>query len=376
MKRIYFYMFREVLTAFLFASVAVSFVVLFTQSFRLLSFVIDNAGTMFIFFQLMGLLVPTFLPLVVPLGLGISVLFVYHKLAVDSELVVMRAAGISQGRLALPGIVLAGFVLLFCYLLSVWITPAANRALVALQYRVRDNFSIYLVKPGAFNDMADGLTFYARARGKEGDLKDILVHDVRHPDVPVTIMAQRGRLAVVNNEPQVVIFKGKRQEFDRASGRLSQLDFDQYVLDLKLLRGKSTDRLPDPREQTMSELLNPPGDPALRRRPMGHIDAELHQRLASPLLALSFAMIGLTTVLAGQFNRRGMAKRILLAAVVIIALQASEMSVGSLISRHRAAIPLLYFIVLVPVPVCLALLKSWSLGFRFRRNDAKRLVAS
>src|SRR5512142_1567115 len=102
MKRLHLYMFREVLTAFLFASVAVSFVVLFTQSFKYLSFVIDNASTAFVFFQLMGLLVPTFLPLIIPLALGISTLFIYHKFAIDSEIVVMRAAGISPLRLAYP----------------------------------------------------------------------------------------------------------------------------------------------------------------------------------------------------------------------------------------------------------------------------------
>ncbi len=88
----------------------------------------------------MGLLIPTFLPLVVPLGLGIAVLFIYYKFAVDSEIVVMRAVGISSLKLAMPALVLAVIVTFFGYLLTTWIAPAANRELVALQYRVRDNF--------------------------------------------------------------------------------------------------------------------------------------------------------------------------------------------------------------------------------------------
>jgi lipopolysaccharide export system permease protein len=365
MKRINLYMFREVLTAFLFACVAVSFVVLFTQSFRLLSFVIDSSATTFIFLQLMGLLVPTFLPVVVPLALGISVLFVYHKLAVDSEIVVMRAAGISPVSLAAPALALGGIVMVFCFLLTTWITPAANRALVALQYRVRDNFSIYLVKPGAFNDLSDGLTFFVRKRGKEGELQDILVHDVRRPDVPVTIMADNGRFTVIDGEPQIMVFKGKRQEFDRRTGHLSQLDFDRYVLDLKLLRSQASARLPDPREQTMTELLNPSANPEMSRRSPAHTRAEFHRRLATPLLALSYAMIGFTVILVGQFNRRGTAKRILVAAVAIIAVQAAVLSLGSLITRHAWLIPLFYFVALAPAPICFGILRSptllWSL---------------
>src|SRR5580698_9289714 len=98
--RLNLYLLRQLIVAFLFAAVAVTFVILFTQSFRMLSLVIDNSSTMFFFVRLMALSVPTFLPLVLPLGLGVAVLFVYHKLAVDSELVVMRAAGISPMRQA------------------------------------------------------------------------------------------------------------------------------------------------------------------------------------------------------------------------------------------------------------------------------------
>jgi lipopolysaccharide export system permease protein len=356
MNRLNLYIFREALTAFLFACVAVTFVVLFTQSFRLLSFVIDNSATGLIFLQLMGLLMPTFLPVVVPLSLGISILFIYHKMAVDSEIVVMRSAGLSPLRLAMPALALAAFVTVLCLALTTWITPAANRQLVELQYRVRDNFSIYLVRPGAFNDLAEGLTFYVRARGQEGELQDILVHDVRRPGSPVTIMADRGQFAMVNNEPQIMVFKGKRQEFNRETGHLQQLDFDRYVLDLKLLRTGTSKRLPDPREQTMAELWNPPADPALRRRSLEQTRAEFHQRLASPLLAFGFTLIGLSAVLAGEFNRRGMAKRLVLAAAAIIALQVAMLSLTSLIARNTWLIPFLYLTALLPFPLSAAVL--------------------
>ncbi len=339
-------------------------VVLFTQSFRFLSFVIDNSSTILIFLQLMGLLIPTFLPLIVPLGLGIAVLFIYYKFAVDSEIVVMRAVGISSLKLAMPALVLAVIVTFFGYLLTTWIAPAANRELVALQYRVRDNFSVFLVRPGNFNDIAEGLTFYVRARGNNGELQDILVHDVRNPEKPVTIMAESGQFTANDNDPQILVFKGKRQEIDTKTGRLSQLDFERYVLDLKLLRSNMGNRLPDPREMTMKELFNPPRDPAKRRTTLEHIYAELHQRLASPLLALTYTLISLTVILAGEFNRRGMMRRILAAAVSIIAVQAATLSIGSLIGKHTWLAVALYAVILTPVPICLAILALPGFGRR------------
>lgn len=356
MRRISLYLFRNLLSAFLFAGAAVTLVVLFSQSFRLLSFVIDNSGSVLIFLQLMALMIPTFMPLVMPLSLGVAVLFIYHKFAVDSEIVVMRAAGVSPLRLALPAIAMAGGVAVLCYGLTLWATPAANRGLVALQYEVRDNYSLFLVKPGNFNDVADGLTFYVRSRNGDGALRDILIHDIRKPDAPVTIMADSGQFALVNGEPRITAFKGKRQELDPQTGHLQQLDFDSYVLDLNLLRNGMNNRLPDPRELSLSELLNPPADPAKRRATPEHMMAEAHQRLASPLLAFAYTLIGLATILAGPFNRRGMMQRILIAAIAIVAVQTAMVSLASLVAKHDWLAPALYLLALAPTPACLMIL--------------------
>jgi lipopolysaccharide export system permease protein len=93
--------------------------------------------------------------------------------------------------------------------LTLWITPAANRTLIELQYQVRDSYAVFLARPGNFNDITDGLTFYARRRGTNGALEGILIHDVRNPQGPVTIMADTGQVVSNDNQPQIVIFGRK-----------------------------------------------------------------------------------------------------------------------------------------------------------------------
>jgi lipopolysaccharide export system permease protein len=364
MRSLNLYLFRQLATAFLFAAIAVTFVMLFTQSFRLLSLVIDNSATLMIFFHLMALSVPSFLPLVLPLSLGVGVLFVYHKLAIDSELVVMRAAGISPMRLARPAFVLAAIVAIVCYALTLSLTPAANRALVELQYKVRDSYAVFLSRPGNFNDITDGLTFYARRRGSHGELEGILIHDVRNPQDPITIMADTGQVIDSETQPQIVIFNGRRQEMDPATGRLSELAFDQYVLDLNALRATSFRRLPDPREQSVYELLHPTQEMLTRRTTKGHLMAELHQRLALPLLAFSYTLIGLAAILAGEFNRRGMGQRILIASSVIVTVEATFMSLVSGIAQHAWLVPAFYLAAFIFVPIGLVLLNTDYLRYR------------
>lgn len=352
------YLFRQLALTFAFTAGAVTFVVLFTQLFRLLSLVIDNSGTVFVFAELMALSVPTFLPLVLPLAMGIATLFAYHKLATDSELVVMHAAGISPLRQSRPAILLATLMLLACYGLTLSLTPAANRQLVRLQYKVRDSYAILLSRPGTFNDLSEGLTFYAQKRASGNVLEGILIHDTRNPDMPVTIMADSGKILEDAKQPQIAIFNGRRQELDRATGKLSEFAFGQYMLDLNLLRSMPGQRLPDPREQTVSELLNPTKEMLKHRANRKQLNAELHQRLASPILSLSFTLISLCAVYAGSFNRRGLAWRVISAALAMVVVQAAFMALNSLVPRAQELAVLLYAAAVAPIPVCFLLLKG------------------
>jgi lipopolysaccharide export system permease protein len=323
-------------------------VVLFTQSFRLLSLVIENSATMLIFFELLGLSALTFLPLIMPLGLGTAVVFIYNKLATDSELIVMRSAGISPLRLIEPALILAAGVAVLCAILTLWITPAANRNLVSLQYKMRDSYAVFLSHPGSFNDLSEGLTFYANKRGPNGSLQGILIHDVRQPEKTITTMAATGQVVESEGQPHMIIFNGRRQEFDHTTGKLSELVFDQYVLDLDSLRNATVDRFPDPRELTMAELVNPSPEIVRVKGPLSRFEGELHARLATPLLPVSYAFIALAVILVGAFNRRGMAGRILIGALAIIVTQAAFMTLSGFIARDSRLSFVLYAVALLP----------------------------
>ena len=365
------YLLRQLASAFAFATGAVTFVVLFTQSFRLLSMVIENSSTMITFFQLLGLSALTFLPLIMPLGLGTAVVFVYNKMATDSELIVMRSAGVSTMRLIEPTLILAAAVMILCFSMTLWITPAANRNLVLLQYKMRDSYAVFLSHPGSFNDLSEGLTFYANKRGPNGALEGILIHDVRKPETPVTTMAATGQVVNSGDEAHMIIFNGRRQEFDRDTGKLSELAFDQYVLDLDALRNTPTSRMPDPREQTVLELLNPSPEMLRARGPMSHFRGELHSRLATPFLSLSYALIGLASILAGAFNRRGMSSRILAGAVAIVIAQALFMTINGYVARNTDLAFALYAVALLPAPIGLLIVNDDLppfLRFRFLRR--------
>jgi lipopolysaccharide export system permease protein len=275
MNRVSFYLFRQILLSVLFSCLALTIVIWFSQSIKLLALVINNGGSLWSFIKLMLLILPTFLPLVLPLSLMVGALFVYHRMIMESELVVMQASGMGPMALTMPALYVGIVVALIGYALSTWIAPIANHELIRLQYQIRDDHSVLLLRTGAFNNIKEGLTFYARERGHEGEMRGILIHDTRKPEKPVTIMSESGQLVHGEHGPQVMVTNGVRQDVDRKTGNLAQLSFERYIVDLGALDDNFSSRWREPRERMMQELIAPTGNDANPDTIKHHVCADI-----------------------------------------------------------------------------------------------------
>ena len=298
--------------ATLFVTAGLTLVIWLTQSLRLLEIVVDGGAPIYLFLQLMLVTLPTFLSIVLPIGLLAAVLFTYNRLTMDSELVVMRAAGLGPWGLAKPAVLLALIVMAICYVLTLYLAPASYGELARLEGMAKSQFSTVFLREGVFNEAGDGLTVYVRRRMADGELQGLLIHDTRIEGKPVTIMADRGRTVEGGAGTRVVVFDGNRQEMDLATGRMSQLFFDRYAVDMRVFERQLSDRLPDARERSTAELMHAGEIPELAPF-KARLTAELHQRYTSPIFALGFTLMGVAILLVGEFNRRGQSRRIVAA---------------------------------------------------------------
>ncbi len=344
MRAITRYIFGQLVTATLFVTVALTCAVWLTQSLRLLDYIVNRGLPASAFLSFIALLLPSFFGIVLPIATFCAVLFVYHKLTLDSELVVLRAAGLSQLQLAKPALLIAGIVTLIGYSITLYFLPASYRAFKDLQNEIRNDYSSVLLQEGLFNSVADGITVYVRERSSRGELLGILVHDNRQPNRPVTMMAESGALVTSEEGPRVVMLNGNRQEIDRKDGRLSLLYFDRYTVELSGLSEGGGPRWRDPKERFLPELLSPEG--AIDEQMHSQLIAEGHRRLADPLFTLSFVVIALAALLSGEFNRRGQTRRLLFAVIAVAALEAGSFAVHDIANRSVQAVPALYVMAL------------------------------
>jgi lipopolysaccharide export system permease protein len=350
------YIFRQLFAAVTFITLGLTLAVWLTQSLRWIGYIVNRGLPATTFLSFVALLLPAFLGVVLPVATFCAVLFVYNKMIMDSELLVLRAAGLSQVQLSRPALIMALISTLAVYSITLYLQPVSYREFKDLQYSLRSDYSAVLLQEGAFNTVADDITVYVRERTAEGELMGILVYDQRDAEHPVTMMAERGALVRSETGPRVVMVNGNRQERNNQDGRLSLLYFDRYTVELSQLQETAQARWRGPKERFLPELFNPNlSDPADREYRQELI-AEGHRRLVAPLYAFSFVLVALAALLSGEFNRRGQVRRIIVAIVCVGALEALSLSLHDLAVRSAHAIPAMYAAAIVPVLISLVVL--------------------
>src|SRR5262249_32597001 len=152
------YILRQCLSVTLFVTAALSAAVWLAQSLRLVDPIVNRGLSAQGVLYLAPFVLPRFFDLLFPIRPFLPVLFVFNKLTSESELVVMRASGLSPQALAKPIMVLAGLGFVVLMTLSAYFLPASNREFKDLQFEIRNRFVSSLLQEGTFTTISDKLT--------------------------------------------------------------------------------------------------------------------------------------------------------------------------------------------------------------------------
>jgi len=338
-------------------------VIWLTQALRLLELVVERGAPISMLLYMMLLSVPAFLSLVLPLGLTVGVLFVMHKLLMDSELVVLQATGQSYWRITRPILILSLMTVVVGLFVTLFLAPLSNSLLAREEFLAKNDYALVLLRDGSFNRLNEGVTAYVRERVGNEEIRGLLLHDESKPEKSETLIAERGLLVDTPAGKRLVLVNGIRQERERQSGHISELRFEQYALDLSQFGTDFDDRNQKPREMPTWKFFNKDvffsNDIYWTK-----LAAEFHGRLASPLLAVGFAMVVMALLLTATINRRGMMGRLVISAGIVILWQVAVIASINFIPKNPMLAGLLYAQVLLPVPYLLIVIKRGYWGWR------------
>jgi LPS export ABC transporter permease LptF/LPS export ABC transporter permease LptG len=314
------YVFREVVSPTLLGMLVYILVFLMNALFDLAELAIKKDMPIHIVLKLLAYLLPRVLEMTLPMALLLGILIGLGRLSADSELIAIRASGISYRFILLPIMALA----LFCFGLSLAMTLKLDPPARYLQRRLYSQqlYSADIrreIKPRVFFEQVPGLLLYADEVYQEGDfLGRVFMHQTDPEGREVVTLAKRSQIHYDR--------KGGVAEFLLESGTnhtMTPGEPESYQIShferQKIIRGPDdTFRMkmgilshPTPRnyaEQSLDELENSKKQgeaiehDETRRRVVGSVDAEEHGRFSLPGACLTFALIGIPLGIA---NRRG-----------------------------------------------------------------------
>lgn len=366
MGRLHGYMFRQLVWWTIVVSFSLTCIVWLTQSLRFVEMIVNSGLSVTTFVTFTLLLLPSFLSLIGPIAVFAAVMFTYTKMVNDSEIVILRASGMSPLKIGRPAIFLAILIMGFGYLNSLYLMPSTFREFKDMQREFRSELSALFLQEGVFNPVIAGVTVFIRERSENGELYGIIIHDEREAEKPITMMAEKGAIVSSDNGPRVLMLNGNRQEVRADDGRLSLLYFDRYTFDLSALNKVESLLWREPRERYLHELFFPSEnkDDVYNFR---KLRMEGIFRLSAPLLYIAYTIIGLALLLGGDYNRRGQFRRIFIAVCTVSVVQVAVLGAKNFGEKTAEIETLMFAVPIVATIVFLIIIASSKPKIRKRR---------
>jgi lipopolysaccharide export system permease protein len=216
-----------------------------SQFLRLAEFFIVHKVSLVILGEIASLMILSFLPLSLPVAFLIAVLSGFGRLSADSELVALKANGVSIHRMTVP--VLISSLLLSLVLLQLnrdWV-PWGELAYRDLIVKVGNTKATASLKEGAFTTgFFDLLIYTDRLDQKTNHMYKVFIYDERDPKNPLTVIAQEGEILPVTTSSGLSsaillkLYNGSINRNDLIQKTFQKINFEEYKLYLTVKEGQ------------------------------------------------------------------------------------------------------------------------------------------
>lgn len=320
------YVIREILPPTGLGLLLFTFILLLQQITLLTGILVSRGADFATILRIFVNLLPSIFATTIPMAFLLGVLLAFGRLASDSEIVALRASGVSAARLLRPVLALAtACTLVTLYTMAVAL-PRANQTYREVFYSVIVSRAKTTVKPRIFfDDLLPGMVLYvADVSTATGEWKDVFIHDVRVPQKPQLILARSGRLVIddVSQRVQLSLKHGSIHSVDPTRPEVYEnqrfaegdfpLSFDAVFKRLPLTKGD--------REMSLAELSAKVRE--LRAQGKGpketaRFQVEWHKKFAIPAACLVFGLLGLGLSLGSKKEARSAAFGLSIAVIFV-----------------------------------------------------------
>ena len=305
-----------------------TFILLLDQISNMMKVLVSRGADLATVVRAFAYLLPSIFSVTIPMAFLLGVLLAFGRMASDSEIVALRASGLSPLSLLRPVVALSVITASLTFYVYAVLGPAANQAYREIIFALIVSRARNDVQPRVFNDdLIPGGTmvlYVADIAAETGQWKDVFIHDTRNPQQPKVILARAGQLTIDKAQKRVGLDLQHGVSYTFQVSQPNQIGadhfetgyfpfaYEEFFPKLPLAKGD--------RELTMAELsarvreLKAQGKPPTES---ARYLVEWHKKLAIPTACFVFGLLGLGLSLGSKKEARSAAFGLSIAVIFV-----------------------------------------------------------
>jgi lipopolysaccharide export system permease protein len=352
------YIFRTTLGSFVLVLVSLTGVIWITQALRGIDLMTSQGQTILTFLGLTSLAIPVLVLIIAPIALMIAISHTLNKLATDSEIIVMNAAGLSPIRLFRPFFYATTVVALLVAFMASYLAPDAMRRGMRWDAEITADVLTNILQPGRFAQLDQNLIVRVRERQPGGLLVGLFIDDRRDPQERVSIVADHGTVVKTDSGSFLILEDGNLERFEVGKSDPALVAFRRYAFDMSKFSNHSGDVTYGTHERYIWELISPPPDDPIYNQMAGAFRAELHDRLTAPIYPFAFAALTFAFLGTPRTTRQSRNFSMGSSIMAVFALRMAGFACTVIAAKSDLAAPFQYLMLVAAIGVSLWII--WS----------------
>ncbi|AZI36601.1 putative permease [Caenibius tardaugens NBRC 16725] len=295
------YIFKATLVPMISVFVIAASLLVLDKMLRLFDFVAVEGGPVGVVFKMLANLLPEYASLAIPLGLMLGILLAFRKLAVSSELDVLRAVGMSYNRLLRVPYLLTLVLAVVNLLIVGYLQPLSRYYYEQMQFQLRSGALGASIKVGEFTTLKDRMALrIERSEDNGTHLIGVFARIADDKGQVLSISAREGRFLATADSRDTIILQlvdgTLIQDTGKSSPRVLSFSTHDLPIDLPKIE-QFRERGQKEREYVLPELLRIGWNDQLPEDKRIQSLASLNYRLVEvvmmlllPLLAVALAV--------------------------------------------------------------------------------------
>lgn len=246
------------------------------------------------FVRLFSYLFPNIFLYSIPMAAMMGVTIGFARLSSDSEILALKASGISMYQILPPVVIVAGLIALLTSFVSIKLIPVSAVAMRQLSYQLLKEKISKGIKEHVFTEaLGDVVVYVDKIEKNTGEWSDVWVSDMRGVDNPIVTMASTGQMksSLQDMTVSIVLRNGSLHKPGNDNAQIVQ--FDKYQINIPLQPPNIKATRIKRAGFTMGELLTEAEKESESIEHKRQMLIEFHKRLVLPVGCLMISLIGL-----------------------------------------------------------------------------------